>query len=77
MIIMLYPSLKNPRASPNDRLVDQLGRVLFLHLSEDFKDQTPVVIRELMLRKICCVMTLSLGRAVLPISGSWCRWVGF
>ncbi|CAJ1367447.1 unnamed protein product [Effrenium voratum] len=27
--------------------------------ADDFKDQTPVVIRELILRRICCVMTLS------------------
>ena len=29
--------------------------------ADDFKDQTPVVIRELILRRICCVMTLRLG----------------
>jgi len=34
-------------------------RVVQNPTAEDFKDQVPVVIRELTLRKICCVMTLS------------------
>ncbi|CAK9090862.1 unnamed protein product [Durusdinium trenchii] len=34
--------------------------------AEDFQDRTPVVIRELLLRRICCVMTLSFTG-----TGSW------
>lgn len=48
--------------NPDDALVDLRycePRVVQNPTAEDFKDQTPVVIRELMLRKICCVMTLS------------------
>lgn len=59
------------KLNPMDGFPLPLGLGFFS--SQDFKDQVPVVIRELTLRKICCVMTLCLGwMAVGTVGGG--RW---
>ena len=68
--ITIPPLLKKGPCKKIPSWISTPPSALFFFSSQDFKDQVPVVIRELTLRKICCVMTLCLGGCQLGPLGS-------